>query len=1055
MCRNRGGQRLLPPALRFLEPSDFPGASEKEKSTTIQFTTVDVTTPLTVSTNDSATPLGPGLKCGNESLTGLIDSHSVLRWHRFGEGSGYGGDGPLNDIVEGLKTKWAECWENSIANLHGTASSPLWGFERLPTCLGQKIFARIFTVYRLVGIRNCQQPECRRRRESLERAAPPCSWEPFRDLILTILSCWMPGFLWILHDIFYVENGDSWLPDDTDTVPGGLYDMPRFLCLRIDEVIDMYQWSIRVAYGKGFINDIQSTYETSISSYEDMWPKLGPIYEERAVQSTKQCRDVGICPNRIWNVSLLGTRAVADIPHIASIALNTQRPMDGQEKLHETCTDDLCLFSQTNSTLVKQLHRCDSGDCGEECDFPPHVLDKSFQNGWSQTAWRMSTEKQAPPLLCKPDDKYMAISHVWSDGTGAGLKRPGQVNRCLAEYFLEIASRLGCNGIWWDAISIPSGKDERRIAINQMLRNYEAAAVTLIHDQELVDLEWTDDGCPIVAIILSAWFTRGWTAAELFASRRHPVKFVFKDPRNPEGPPLLKDLDEDILAWDPPSISATKLWKSELIQTHDRHIRDHVFKQSGIIPRQGHFIATDIIKRLRGGNKFGISAAYSTKELDIDISDSITSTVRDLLLVLRARVTSWAKDRLLIPALMSLDPSEIDSSASGPQLTRQLLVHYKEIVLIDLFHGAVPLTVNGPWSWCPPSIFDLGMSRASLNRYPSEDFHIAQDGTLAVWRPIHAYSVRQDDIIVPVGTHPSVVARISVALRAHRDSCWLLTDTYQYHRQYLLVVAVWMGYYDNAVSMACRWIGCVSLGNTLPLGEDRVLPAESDRDCVRGLVNFGNDCDGDGEALPSMRRKSVCNTSYAYNRNTWVKREGMRWYITDGSTWNGKTRVPNYVPQPVCLYPVDVSEVAPSTSIVTEMSFCTARFDLERDEDTMDRSFLQSLPSSLNAKLADSGPDDESVVLAWSFPYEPSAGLTILRRIFRSTFRLIDGDPEDNELTIGRKTFEPLIRPYIRKGIDPTRKRRRKESNGDEEDEFITTCVQSDFADNIDWYKAT
>lgn len=69
-----------------------------------------------------------------------------------------------------------------------------------------------------------------------------------------------------------------------------------------------------------------------------------------------------------------------------------------------------------------------------------------------------------------------------------------------------------------------------------------------MHDETLIEFEWKDDGTPCLALVLSAWFTRGWTALELYVSDK--VVVLFKNPNSTGGKPLLKDLDKDIIAQD-------------------------------------------------------------------------------------------------------------------------------------------------------------------------------------------------------------------------------------------------------------------------------------------------------------------------------------------------------------------------------------------------------------------------------------------------------------------------------------------------------------------------
>jgi hypothetical protein len=128
-------------------------------------------------------------------------------------------------------------------------------------------------------------------------------------------------------------------------------------------------------------------------------------------------------------------------------------------------------------------------------------------------------------------------------GTGTGAWPRGEVNSCLYSFFRRIARQFQCKGIWWDTICIPREKAARSVAINRIQSNYENARITLVHDCYLREWEWTNEEADeetaaetaCFAIIMSPWFSRGWTALELAKSRK--VKIVFKGP-------LIKDLDE-------------------------------------------------------------------------------------------------------------------------------------------------------------------------------------------------------------------------------------------------------------------------------------------------------------------------------------------------------------------------------------------------------------------------------------------------------------------------------------------------------------------------------
>lgn len=51
---------------------------------------------------------------------------------------------------------------------------------------------------------------------------------------------------------------------------------------------------------------------------------------------------------------------------------------------------------------------------------------------------------------------YVAVSHVWSDGTGIGLKEPGHVNKCRLYFFSRY---MECDVAWWDAICISTVRE--------------------------------------------------------------------------------------------------------------------------------------------------------------------------------------------------------------------------------------------------------------------------------------------------------------------------------------------------------------------------------------------------------------------------------------------------------------------------------------------------------------------------------------------------------------------------------------------------------------------
>src|SRR5205814_7153879 len=107
------------------------------------------------------------------------------------------------------------------------------------------------------------------------------------------------------------------------------------------------------------------------------------------------------------------------------------------------------------SPSCEQLTRCNT----LKDLFPRDILNAAVKRDEGPNAWQLNGR-----CIIKSDQKFMAISHVWSDGTGTGAWDEFKVNRCLYHFFRKIAREFGCEEIWWDTICIPN--------LNNMYRNY-------------------------------------------------------------------------------------------------------------------------------------------------------------------------------------------------------------------------------------------------------------------------------------------------------------------------------------------------------------------------------------------------------------------------------------------------------------------------------------------------------------------------------------------------------------------------------------------------------
>ena len=353
---------------------------------------------------------------------------------------------------------------------------------------------------------------------------------------------------------------------------------------------------------------------------------------------------LGLCQKRVWEVIRYSHDGETElVPLVHALEHHSQLRHEG----HEVCTKEKCEHAHRDYTSVQQLHKCpNSKKCVATTDnmFNQSRLVEALNGSTMTTAWTLNGMS-----LLAQDRSFLAVSHVWSDGTGNGSWEPGKVNKCLWDFWVKIARDLRCNGVWWDTICIPRNDTTRAQALNKMHRNYAHAKCTVVHDLYLAGIEWRDDGSPCIALVLSPWFSRAWTALELLLSKRVFILF-----RKGDGY-TLKDLDKEVLA-------------------------QHQFLDS-----HAHWIATHAVERLRDPDK------------------TLTHN-KEILSVLHARQTSRDTDRSIIAGLMCGLTEH--AALSEEDITKQILLELGNIDQRCLFHGQ-PTMSEPQFSWCPPRFLDL------------------------------------------------------------------------------------------------------------------------------------------------------------------------------------------------------------------------------------------------------------------------------------------------------------------------------------------------------------
>jgi hypothetical protein len=203
----------------------------------------------------------------------------------------------------------------------------------------------------------------------------------------------------------------------------------------------------------------------------------------------------------------------------------------------------------------------------------PYSLSKAKLESSTQKACWMCEHDNVPLLpnlqivvesegLHKDTANYLAISNVWFDGIGAGLRQAGYVNSCLFA-FSENALSLSDVKESGGTTSIPEDKRARSVAIKQMNTSYRLAKCRLVQHNYLLNSPWTEDGTPCLAILLSPRFSRAWTATEFAALQE--VWFLFKD--SPVKGWTMKHLNDDILVQDRMTASLGHLLAFDFLET--------------------------------------------------------------------------------------------------------------------------------------------------------------------------------------------------------------------------------------------------------------------------------------------------------------------------------------------------------------------------------------------------------------------------------------------------------------------------------------------------------
>ncbi|KAK4225838.1 putative kinesin light chain [Podospora fimiseda] len=657
----------------------------------------------------------------------------------------------------------------------------------------------------------CGSKGCNEMRKAMDQVAPECRWTAFRNWALTALSCREQlerngDTLPHIHILNAIQGCYSLLENTKDETSlfQPTHDGYPSPTQELFDVTNVIYWMANVLAFRGL-------GVTSLKRWDHHYiPKVASL--PSIEKAFKKVPGLKLCKHRFWSFVNLAERKQSDLPDLVD-ALDRRQDLLVHEG-HDSCAASMCGASHQDSTKLPQVHKCAGrvdGTC-EQRKYPVDDVVDAFERGMG-TAW--SCRNPQKPKLAHTDDPYIAISHVWSDGTGVGLKSKGTVNRCLFDFFGRIADSLGCEGIWWDTLCIPLEPKARSKALSQMNRNYQDATYTVVHDLYLLNIPFTDAATACLAVVLSPWFTRCWTALELFMSKKVKILFKGSDPNNPD----IRDLDDDILAKHPGTVS------------------------------RAHWLATLLISRVRNAT--------------IECLD-------DILAILRGRSTSRMRDRTVVAALLA-DLPRSDMGRPEHEIMEDIIKHLGAVPHSCLLHGKPTMRDVGPFSWCPATLDDMpiDLCRDMDERKARKERIIRVDEKGAVVGKWHVEVVTERQIrnrrLEPHGDEVSVVVQFYNAL-LHWENCFVLRERAEDDLEVpgLLVAAVKIDRADGVPVIDCRYVGAVRVAedDSTEGGENDFVANDSDtieqrRLACEAMIRIGAEyskTDTDNDARRIIRR---------------------------------------------------------------------------------------------------------------------------------------------------------------------------------------------------------
>ena len=278
------------------------------------------------------------------------------------------------------------------------------------------------------------------------------------------------------------------------------------------------------------LTELRDLFGLEKKSYEWSWRTKHPT-TDLGLPIINLLGNIGWCPYDVGRIDW-ETEEISVLYYYS----NLEAPRSDTD--HSSCSRERCSSMTKDPASYKPKHR--HGDC--KCQLmsadPDQVANILQQGSIPLVCLNRDPESEGSKAVVRPlmdKQTFVAISHVWAEGTGNPYENALQC--CMMEDIERCVRQLPWqedeNGfpIWIDTLCVPVGPPAlKTLALNRMRVPYERADHVLVLDSHLRSLESSELSCTeiLAQVSCSSWMRRLWTLQDGRLAKRLWFQFADK-----------------------------------------------------------------------------------------------------------------------------------------------------------------------------------------------------------------------------------------------------------------------------------------------------------------------------------------------------------------------------------------------------------------------------------------------------------------------------------------------------------------------------------------------